>query len=597
MKRRAEAYAIADAPAATVRSRPAAVLGLVSGAWNRRTVFVLASAPLVLVVVLLAVIVWVSLLGNPGAGFQGGLSLRHYVALYSDPFIYTALLNTLGFVATAVSIAMVLGVAAAWLVERTDLPNKRLAYLLMTIGLLVPTFFQAMGWVFFLHPRIGMLNRWLIDWLDLDSAPISIANVPGMGWVEGLGLASLAFIMTSPILRMLNPALEEAAMVHGVGRWWTLRFVIVPLLWPALLAAAIYIGVIALATFDVPAVIGLGNKIFTFATLIYVKVTPETGVPDYGIVGALSVALVFVSLLLSWWYFRVIRLSHRYEVVQGRSYRSKLTSLGRKWWLAWAGLGLYFLMAQVLPLLMVIWAALLPYFQPFSMQALSHVSLKNFDMMDWDLLTRGAINTATLMVSVPTFAVLFGLAISWVVVRSGARGRWAFDLVAFMPHAIPNLIFALALVVFALYVLPESVPFYGTIGIIVVAYVLVRISLTTRVFNGAFLQIHRELEDVAYISGIRTLQTLWKVMLPLLVPAILNLWVWCALLSYRELTMAAFMVSQHNLTVPVIVWGYWNTGRAGQAAAISLVFVVSLAPLIALYWGLRTRANVERLEA
>ncbi|HXP75076.1 MAG TPA: ABC transporter permease subunit [Stellaceae bacterium] len=578
-------------------SRLAGRLGAVKNGWNRRVLFVLASVPLAAVLVLLAVTLWVSLLDDPNAGLKSGLSLRHFVALYGDPFVASALLNTLGFAATAVSVAMVLGVAAAWLVESTDLPLKRLAYLLMTIGLLVPTFFQAMGWVFFLHPRIGMLNRWLMALFGLDSAPINIANVVGMGWVEGLGLASLAFIMTSPILRMLNPALEEAALVHGLGRWWTLGHVVAPLLQPALLAAAIYIGVIALATFDVPAVIGLGNKIFTFSTLIYVRVTPETGLPDYGVVGALSAALVVVSLFLSCWYFRVIRLAHRYQVVEGRNYRPMRTSLGGKRWLAWVGLGGYFILAQGMPLLMVIWAALLPYFQPLSIAALSHVTLKNFASVDWSLLLRGAINTLTLMVTVPTFAVLFGLAISWVVVRSRARVRFAFDLVAFLPHAIPNLVFALALVVFALFVVPRGVPFYGTVGIIAAAYVLVRISLTTRVFNGALLQIHRELEDVAYICGMRTLQTLWKVILPLLVPAILNLWVWCALLSYRELTMAAFMVSQHNLTVPVIIWGFWNTGHSGQAAAASLIFMAALAPFIALYWGLRSRANLESLDA
>jgi iron(III) transport system permease protein len=564
---------------------------------NRWALFLVAALPLTAVLALVGVTLWVSVLADPGAGLGGGLAITHYVALYSDAFVYTALLNTLGFAGTAMAIAMVLGVAAAWLIERTDLPGKRLAYLMMTVGLLVPGFFQAMGWVFLLHPRIGMLNRWAVMYLGFENAPINIATVPGMGLVEGLGLASLAFIMTSPTVRMLNPALEDAARVHGIGRGWTLCRVVVPLLWPALLASAIYVGVIALAAFDVPAVIGLGNKIFTLSTLLYIKVTPETGAPDYGIVGALSAALIVFSVAMSGGYFRVIRLSHRYQVIEGRNYRPELLPLGRKWWLAWAALGFYFALAQVLPLLTVIWAALLPYFQPFSLQALAHVTLKNFNAVDWTLLRRGAINTGILMAVVPTFAILFGVAVSWVVVRSKSRASFFFDLLAFLPHAVPNLVFALAIVVFALFVLPQWVPFYGTVGIIAVAYVLVRLSLTTRVLNAALLQIHRDLEDVAYISGIGTLKVLWKVILPLLAPAIVNLWIWCALLSYRELTMAAFLVSQHNVTLPVIVWGFWNGGLPGQAAAASVVVVLSLTPLIALYWGLRSRSNLERLEA
>ena len=139
--------------------------------------------------------------------------------------------------------------------------------------------------------------------------------------------------------------------------------------------------------------------------------------------------------------------------------------------------------------------------------------------------------------------------------------------------------------------------FYGTLFILLVVYVLVRISLTTRVLNGALLQIHKELEEAARVSGMRTFTTLWKVVVPLLIPAMVNLWIWNALLTYRELTMAAFMVTQDNITLPVVIWSLWNGGTAGQAAAVSLIFVAALTPLVALYWGLRKRTNVGSLQA
>jgi iron(III) transport system permease protein len=363
-------------------------------------------------------------------------------------------------------------------------------------------------------------------------------------------------------------------------------------MWPALLAAAIYITVIAIATFEVPAIIGLGSKIFTFSTLVYVLVSPEQGVPNYGIVGALSIFLIGISVVLSWWYFRVIRLSHRYGVIEGRGYRPKMIKLGGQVWVAWGVLGSYFLLAKILPLLMMIWASLMPYFRPFSIKALSFLTLRNFDAIDWSLVARGTVNTVILMVIVPTIAMVFGLAISWIVVRTKTRGRFIFDWVAFLPHAVPNLIFALAAVIFALYVLPNELPFYGTIYILMAIYVLVRISLTTRVLNGSLLQIHRELEDAAYVSGISTFPTMWKIIFPLIMPAVVNLWIWNALLTYRELTMAAFLVTQDNITLPVVIWSLWNSGTTGEAAAVSLFFVATLIPLIALYWGLRSRTNL-----
>lgn len=559
------------------------------GGLGRPVLLGVAVLPLVVVVALLAIIVWVSFLATIDDGLGGAFTFDHYRVIFSDPQIYGALLNTAGFTIVTVLTAMTFGVTAAWLVERTDLPGKQLVFSLMTIGLLIPTFFLAMGWMFFLHPRIGMMNRWLMQWFDLSEGPLSIANVFGMGWVEGLGLASLAFVMTSPVLRALNPALEDAATVHGVRSFWVGARVVVPLIWPGLMGAAIYIAVIAIATFEVPAIIGLGSKILTFSTLVYIAVSPEQGTPNYGVVGALSIFLIVVSLLLSWWYFSVLRLSRRYEVIEGRGYQPKLIRLGRWAWLGWGVLGTYFTLAKLLPLLLMIWAALLPYFQPFSLRALGQVTLDNFRDLQIDLLLRGAVNTLILMLSVPTVALALGLVISWIVVRSGMRGRFVFDWIAFLPHAVPNLIFAIAAVLFALFVLPSGIPLYGSIAIVMIVYILVRISLTTRVLNGALVQIHRELEEAAYVSGIRTMATVWKVIVPLLVPAMVNLWLWNALLTFRELTMAAFLVTQDNITLPVVVWGLWQTGGLSEAAAVSLMFVALFLPLVAIYWTIGAR--------
>jgi len=162
-----------------------------------------------------------------------------------------------------------------------------------------------------------------------------------------------------------------------------------------------------------------------------------------------------------------------------------------------------------------------------------------------------------------------------------------------LPHAVPSLIFAVAAVLFALFIVPNGIPFYGTIFILLFVGVLVRISLVTRVLNGALLQINRELEDVAYVSGIGTFATMAKVIVPLLIPAILNLWIWNALLSYRELTVAAFVVTQENITLPVVIWGLWAGGLAGQSAALSVVFIVTLIPMVVAYWALRTNSDFQ----
>lgn len=552
----------------------------------------IAALPLALVLGLMGIILWVSFKEDVTQNLLGGFTFRHYRSLFGDPAVYQPLLNTLGFTLMTVATALAFGIPAAWLVERTDLPAKGLVYTLMMLGVLVPGFVSAIAWVFLLHPRIGLINTLLMALFGLEAGPLNIATIVGMGWVQGLSLASLSFIMMAATFRALNPALEEAASVHGIGLGWTLLRVTVPLVFPGILAVAIYISTIAFGAFEVPAFIGLGNRIITFSTLVYLKIQPQEGLPQYGVAAALSTLMLVIALFLSWGYFYLIRSSHAYAVVRGQDYRPKLIPIGRWWLLAWFFLGLYFFVSKLLPLLTLLWAGMLPYLQPFSLEALSQLSPAKFFQIPWDLVNKGALNTLILMAAVPTVTLALGLSISWVVIRSNLASRFFFDLVAFLPHAIPNMIFAIAAMIVALFMLPATVPFYGTIFILLAVYILNQISFHTRVLNSSLLQVHQELEEAAHVGGIGIFRTLQKVILPLLRPAMINAWLWGALLVYREVTMAAILVTRENVTLPTVIWGFWYGGDLDKAASTSLGFIVLLLPLFWLYWALGRRHSM-----
>lgn len=550
-----------------------------------RWLFVAVSvASLLPVLAFLLIIFWMGFWqGSPGDPVV--YTLKHYRELFTDGSTYRTLLNTLGFATTTVLIALFFAVPMAWLVERTDLPGKNLIFALATIGALVPTFFTSMGWVFLLHPRIGIINKFLMELLGLAQAPFNIASLVGMGWVEGLGLSSIAFIMIVATYRSMDPALEEAARVHGLGILRTLRYVTLPLTFPGIIAAAIYIFTIGLSAFEVPAIIGMSNKIFTFSTFIFYKIQPQEELPSYGMAGAVSSLLVVLALLLSWGYFRTLKFSHRYAVVTGKGYRPRLVELGRRGWiLAWLFLGGYFTVAKLLPFLLLVWASLLRYFQPPSWAALEQVSLRNFYGLPWNLLFQGAWNTVVLMVTVPTVTLVLCLAISWTVLRSGLKWRVSFDAVAFLPHAVPHLILAIAAVFASLFLLRDVVSLYGSLAILIIVYTISRISFATRIINNSLAQIHPELEEAAFIGGLPLWQVMRKILLPLLRPALVYAWLWMALLCFRELTMASVLVtSQANVTLPMIVWGLWLGGSLNQAAAANLVVLAFMLPAVILY--------------
>jgi iron(III) transport system permease protein len=563
----------------------------VKGRWLLVGVSTIALLP---VVGLLLVIFWMGFWQN-GPGEPVVYTLNHYRTILTDSFTFKTLFNTLGFATTTVVISLFFAIPIAWLVERTDLPGKELVFTLMAVGALVPTFFTAMGWVFLLHPRIGVVNRVFVDAFGLAQSPFNIASIIGMGWVEGLGLSSLAFIMIVATYRSMDPSLEEVGRVHGLKLLQTLRHITLPLTFPGILAAAIYIFTIGLSAFEVPAIIGMSNKIFMFSTFIFYKMQPLEELPNYGVAGAVSSLLVVLALLLSWWYFKVLHFSSRYAVVTGRGYRPKLVELGRHGRLcAWIFLGFFFLVAKLLPFLLLAWAALLSYFQPPSWSALNQVSLRNFYGLPWDLMLSGALNTLLLMVAVPTLTLIVCLAISWVILRSELKWRVVFDALAFLPHAVPAIILAIAAVFVALFLLRDFLPLYGTLSILILVYTISRISFATRIINNSLAQIHPELEEAAFAGGLRVLQVMRKILLPLLKPALVYAWLWMALLCYRELTMASVLVTnQNNVTLPMIVWGLWLGGSLNQAAAANLVILGFMLPAVLLYLMVGRRSRLE----
>src|SRR5581483_11767559 len=204
----------------------------------------------------------------------------------------------------------------------------------------------------------------------------------------------------------------------------------------------------------------------------------------------------------------------------------------------------------------------------------------------WALVLRGLRNTTLLMLVVPLAVLLFGFCISWLIVRSRTRARYLLEFVAFLPHALPEVILAIGALLMALFVVRGWLPLYGSVWLIAIVYIVARLAFATRALNSSLLQIHRELEEAAFAAGLSTARTAWRIMLPLLRPTLLSVWIWTALLVYRELTVAVFLGVHDNITFPAVIWSDWDAGGMTKASAVTLLMTVLLAPLIAAFWWL-----------
>jgi iron(III) transport system permease protein len=552
----------------------------------------LALLPMVGLVAIVAVFLWVSVqtgvLGSPEAEY----SFENYRTLFGDSFVLEVLENTLVFAVVTTFVALAIGLPIAWITERTTIRPKELIYAMMTTGLLVPPVFIGMGWTFIAHERIGFLNKMFIALFDLKTGPINIETLWGMGLIEGLTLAPLAFVLNVQVFRTMNPALEEAAQTSGLSFPRTLWRITLPLARPAILAALIYIFVIGLATFDIPAVIGMSSNIFVFSTFVFSEAFPPDGMPEYGIPAALGTVMIFVAVALTLWYVQMLRRGQRYQVISGKGYKAKQID-PRKWvWACWLFICIYFFVGLMLPILLVGFMAFMPYITPPTLEALELLTMINFRQMNWEYVLRGLKNTVVLMVVVPPVILVLAFCVSWLVVRSKTRARYLLEFGAFLPHTIPRVVMSIGALLLALFVLRDHVPIYGTVWILVAIYVIVWLPFGTRALNSAMVQIHKELEEAAYISGLTMVRTIRRVMIPLLRPTMLSVWIWTGLLVYREMTVAVFLISQDNVTLPAIVWGRWTMGSPNAAAAITVLMMVVLLPLIFISWRFARRSQV-----
>ena len=546
------------------------------------------------VLLLVLFVVWMSFVA--GVPTQPDMTLQNYVDAFDGYLFWRVIPNTAMVGLGTVAVVLFFSVPLAWLLHRTDVPYRELWITLIAVAVIVPGFLKAMGWVMLLSPKIGMINKFLMYGFGLSQAPLAIDNVWGVAFVQGLMLTPTMFFLLAGPMRSMDPALEEAAQVSGATVWRTMWWVSLPVLWPAILGGAIYTFMTSISIFEVAALLGGIGKTPVLATELFLNVRPlqtESMIPRYGMSGVYGLMIAVPSFVALYYYLRVIERGHRYVVVTGKGYRPRDFELGRGRMMASAFVGLYLLLAVVLPLVVLVWASLLPHLAMPSAEALSLVSLRWYHgIMDVIGGVDVIVNTIVLTIVTPVVVLFFSFMISWVVVRMRVKGRKAIDMIAMLPHAIPGLGFAFALTVVAIVAAKWApwLPLYQTLGIIILANVVNRLSYVTRITNAALLQVGRELEESAQVCGARRLGTMWWVVAPLVRSSLVFGGLWTGLLVFREVSMPLMLAGPKTQVLSVRVWQTWDQGHFSEASALGVVMVLVMGVIATLaqrQWGWR----------
>ncbi len=504
------------------------------------------------------------------------LSLDRFWSVLSNENVHLALLNSMITCLGGTAVAVVVGLAFAWIVVRTDTPAKRLIAAAGLMPLFVPPLVGGVAWAILGSPKTGLINTVLAK-SGLDFR-INLYSTEGIIFVFGMYYAPYVYMFTSAALKNMDPSLEEAAEMSGASSLRTMLTVTFPLIAPAIVSGMLLSFVVMLGIYGIPAVLGAPANIPVLTTYIYTLTNWSP--PLYGQAASVAILLMVVTGVLVALQNKVLA-GRSYTTVAGKAFRPRSLRLG-PWRFVTLGLAvLYVFVVVVLPTVALLVAAFRKFL--FIRDLPSLFDLKQYSTVHFDRLfanpqtVRALVNTVEVGLTTAVLGGALAFAIGYTVTRSRAPGRAIVDTISTVPVAIPGLVIGVAYL-WAWIGLPGGL--YGTIWILALAFIARFIPDTVKALSTSLMQIHRELEEAAWLCGRSMVSTIATVVLPLARPGVAAAMTLLFILSTRELGSSLFLYSSGSMVMSVQLLGYYEGGNLSITAAYSLVQVVLLGTVI-----------------
>ena len=510
-----------------------------------------------------------------------GISLRHlsianFLVVLANPNVGEALVNTLIACGGGTAIAVVIGLLFSWIVVRTNTPFKGFIAAASILPLFAPPLVAGVAWAILGSPKTGLINT-MFKWIGLDWR-VDFYSLWGLVFVFGIYYAPYVYMFTSSALRNMDPSLEEAAEISGASAFATLFSVTFPLIMPAIISGMLLSFIVMLGIYGIPAVLGSSTNLALLTTYIF-KLT-NWSPPLYNTAAAVAIILMVVTGALVFLQNRVLS-GRSYTTVAGKAFRPRSLDLGRWRWFTF-GIGIvYLLIVVVLPLLALIVAAFRKFM--FIRDVASLFDMRQYSMVHFNsifdnpLTLRSIYNAVEVGVITAVVGGALAFAIGYTIHRTQLTGRRWIDLISTVPVAIPGLVVGVAYL-WAWIGIPGGL--YGTIWILALAFIARFMPDTVKALSTSFMQIHRELEEAAWVCGKGMLGTIRTIVLPLARPGVIASMTLLFVLAIRELGSSLFLYTSNTMVMSVLLLDYYEGGNLGKTAAFSLVQTVLLGVLI-----------------
>jgi iron(III) transport system permease protein len=527
--------------------------------------------------------------GPPGV--QSAFTANNYVKAFSNPNLYRSTLNSLVFALGGGSLAFAIGCFLAWITERTNSPLKGFIYASVFTEIMIPGILESISLVLLYSPKIGLVNITLMSLFGLETPPFNIYSMGGMIWGFGSGSFTTPFLLMAAAFRSMDPALEEAAMISGTGILRTLTQVTLRLILPAMLATWLLLFIRGVETFEEPAILGLPAGISVLATEVYL--TTREVPTDYNLAATFAMVYLVIALGGLAIYFRATRFAEKYAVITGKGFRPFVIDLG-PWRYFTSTLALTILAVVLfLPILVILYASFLPWYAPPSAKMFNIMSLDNYRwLLSYDVILRAFQNNLIVGIGSATLAVFFTSVIAWIVIRTNIPGRKLLDVLAFSPIAYPGIVFGLALMWLYLTI---PIPVYGTLWILLIAYVSKYMPICMRACSSSIMQIHKELEDASQVSGASWWYTFSRVLVPLILPGLFVGWVYVLTLTFKVLSLPLLLGHAGTEVIPVLIFDLYEGGQYTRLNALGVVVVILVTTISLIARRLSRRFGLEEI--
>ncbi|WP_159012379.1 iron ABC transporter permease [Bradyrhizobium sp. S69] len=496
------------------------------------------------------------------------LTLQNFVTLFTDPDFLDPLLTTAIIATCSATICCLIAAPMGWLVSRTDMPGRQFIRALVTASFVTPPFLGAIAWELLAAPNSGLLNQLFrtLTGAESDDHLFNIYSLTGIIFVISCYTFPFVFVLVANALDTMPGELEDASAILGGKAWTTARRITIPLALPALVAGAMIAFLQAMTLFGSPAILALPAGFHTMTTKIWslFQYPPK---PELAAAAAVPLLLLTIVLLQAQ---KFILGRRGYSVVGGKYGAPRRVEM-KKW--RWPAL-LFCLAVLLNPVFLPYLALLNAAFSPNATTLVtpSIFTLHNIVFVFTELSsTQLAIkNTVILGTATATIGTILALVIAYVTTRKVIPGWRVLGFLATAPVAVPGIVLGVGL--FLSYTRPPFV-LYGTLWILLIAFLTINLPSAYQQLQAAFATIHPELEDASRILGATRLRSLLQITAPLLRTGVIATWCFIFIGVMRELSAAIVLFTSQTKVISVLIY---DLNESGDLAAIAVLGISML---------------------